>query len=212
MTRTPIDYSKSVIYKICCKDPTIEDIYVGSTTNFIKRKAQHKKCCNKENDKSYRQYIYQFIRDNGGFDNWDMILIKEYSTDNKRNLEMEERRIIDELKPTLNKNIPTRTAKEYRQDNKERISERGKKWIENNKEYYKETKKHYRENNKEKLKEYRENNKEKLKENNKEWYKKNKEKLIEKRKEKITCDKCGSIVRKTDFKKHQRTPKCINYN
>ena len=29
-----VDYSKSVIYKLCCKDPTITDIYIGSTTNM----------------------------------------------------------------------------------------------------------------------------------------------------------------------------------
>tara|TARA_E500000318_G_scaffold445_1_gene533 strand:- start:13 stop:561 length:549 start_codon:yes stop_codon:yes gene_type:complete len=182
MTRTPIDYSKSVIYKICCKDPTIEDIYVGSTTNFTKRKYYHKNACNNENNKGYNNYKYQFIRDNGGFSNWDMVLIKDYPTDSKRNLEMEERRIIDELKPTLNKIIPTRTKKEYDKDNKEIIS--GKK-------------KMYREKNKEKIKQYFEDNK---------------EKLIEKRKEKITCDKCGSIVNKSSLKRHQRTPKCINYN
>jgi len=42
MPRTPIDYSKSIIYKICCNDINIIDIYIGSTTNFITRKAEHK--------------------------------------------------------------------------------------------------------------------------------------------------------------------------
>jgi len=121
MTRTPIDYSKSVIYKLCCKDPTIEDIYIGSTTHFTKRKHQHKYCCNNENDKKYNNYKYQFIRDNGGFNNWDMILIKDYPTDSKRKLEMEERRIIDELKPSLNTQLPTRTFKDRYQENKEKI-------------------------------------------------------------------------------------------
>jgi len=171
MTRTPADYSKSVIYKICCKDPTIEDIYVGSTTNFTKRKAQHKKNCNNANHKGYNNYKYQFIRDNGGFDNWDMVLIKDYSTDTKRKLEMEERRVIEELKPTLNKQIPTRTYKEYREDNKEYIQDI-----------------------------------------NKEWYEKNKERILKKQKEKITCDKCGSIVRKYGIIEHKKSTKCINYN
>jgi len=171
MTRTPTDYSKSMIYKLCCKDPTIEDIYVGSTTNFIKRKYQHRCGCYNKNDKKYNNYKYQFIRDNGGFDNWDIILIKDYPTDSKRKLEMEERRIIDELKPTLNTQLPTRTDKEYRQDNKDKIRLIGK--------------------------EYRQ---------------KNKEQIEEKTKVKITCNICGSIVRKNEIKRHQRTTKCINYN
>jgi len=195
-----IDYSKSVIYKLCCKDPSIEDFYVGSTTNFIKRKAQHKTTCNNENIDHHNCYKYQFIRDNGGWNNWDMILIKYYPTDSKRNLEMEERRIIEELKPTLNKQLPTRDKKEY---------------YENNKEYFNEKKKIYTQNNKEKvveyLKEYRKINKEKLTEKNKIYRENNKEIINDKRKEKTTCPICGSIVRKSDLKKHQRTKKCLNH-
>ena len=42
MPKTKTDYSKTVIYKI----QHIEDeslVYVGSTTNFTKRKSHHKK-------------------------------------------------------------------------------------------------------------------------------------------------------------------------
>jgi hypothetical protein len=38
MPRLPIDYSKSIIYKIVCKDLDVKDCYVGSTTNFTNRK------------------------------------------------------------------------------------------------------------------------------------------------------------------------------
>ena len=31
------DYSKALIYKISCRDPSITDCYVGSTTNLIMR-------------------------------------------------------------------------------------------------------------------------------------------------------------------------------
>jgi len=178
MTRTPTDYSKSMIYKLCCKDPTIEDIYVGSTTHFTKRKAEHKKCCIFENNKRYNLLVYKFIRDNGGFNNWDMIKIKDYPTDSKRNLEMEERRVIEELKPTLNKNIPYRT-------------------IDERKVY---------------LKEYRQKNKEILRNYHKDYQQNNREMIEEKQKEKVSCDKCGAIVRKDGLKRHQRGKKCINYN
>ena len=210
MTRTPTDYSKSVIYKLCCKDPTIEDIYIGSTTNFTKRKYQHKNGCNNENNKKYNCYKYQFIRDNGGFNNWDMILIKDYSTDTKRNLEIEERRIIDELKPSLNKNIPTRTKKEYIEINKDKRTIYQKEWRKTNKVYFKEYQTQYYDKNREKKleqqKEYREKNKETLIEYNRNYYQKYKER------EKITCGKCGAIVSQYCLKRHQRTPKCINYN
>ena len=38
MPKNQIDYSKVYIYKICCKDISINDIYVGHTTNFEQRK------------------------------------------------------------------------------------------------------------------------------------------------------------------------------
>ena len=186
MTRTPTDYSKSMIYKLCCKDPTIEDIYVGSTTNFIKRKYNHKNACVNEKNKYYTCYKYQFIRDNGGFNNWDMILIKEYSTDTKRNLEMEERRVIEELKPTLNKTFPY-------------IS------LEEKKEYQQQYGIQYREENKEKIAEKR-------KQYYKQYYEDNKEKILKEQQEKVVCDKCGIIISKHHLKRHQKRNICINYN
>ena len=50
MPKVEIDYSKTIIYKLCCKDINITDIYVGHTTNFIKRKNEHKSDCNNPNN------------------------------------------------------------------------------------------------------------------------------------------------------------------
>ena len=49
MPKKDIDYSKTIIYKIVCNDLNITDVYVGHTTNFIKRKARHKYDCNNIN-------------------------------------------------------------------------------------------------------------------------------------------------------------------
>jgi hypothetical protein len=126
------DYTKSIIYKLCCKDTTIEDIYIGSTTNFYDRKAQHKRTL-RYTDKQIPAYI--FIRDNGGWDNWDMIMIREVNCNSKLELHKEERKTIEELKPTLNHNIPGRTKKEYREDPEKKAHY--KKWINDNKEILK---------------------------------------------------------------------------
>jgi hypothetical protein len=65
-----IDYSKTIIYKISLNgDP----IYVGSTTNFIKRKNTHK--CKSVNDPAQ---LYKVIREHGGFDKFEMIPIEEF--------------------------------------------------------------------------------------------------------------------------------------
>jgi len=36
MPKVEIDYSQTIIYKICCKDPNITDIYIGHTSNLYK--------------------------------------------------------------------------------------------------------------------------------------------------------------------------------
>jgi hypothetical protein len=35
MTKKNIDYSKTMIYKIVCKDFNVSDLYVGHTTNLF---------------------------------------------------------------------------------------------------------------------------------------------------------------------------------
>ena len=72
----PIDYSKTIIYKIVCNDLNITDVYVGHTTNFISRKARHKSNCNNINGNEYYFKIYNTIRNNGGWDNWSIIEIE----------------------------------------------------------------------------------------------------------------------------------------
>ena len=68
-----VDYSKSLIYKIVCKDTNIKNVYIGSTRSFKHRKSQHKHCCNNETDKQYNKNLYKFIRHNGGWYYWSMI-------------------------------------------------------------------------------------------------------------------------------------------
>lgn len=112
-------YENAEIYRLICKDPTITDEYIGSTCNRYKRKQQHKSVCNNENDKYYNFPVYQCIRANGGFQNWDMIRIEPYPCNSKIELHMRERHWIEERQPTLNKNIPTRTEEEIRQYKKQ---------------------------------------------------------------------------------------------
>ena len=77
MPKTPIDYSKTIIYKLVHKeDYDNVNVYVGSTTDFIKRKNQHKNSCINEKQKGYNEKKYQYIRDNGGWNEWNMIEIE----------------------------------------------------------------------------------------------------------------------------------------
>jgi len=187
------NYQKSLIYKLCSKDTNITDIYIGSTTSFRHRKSSHKSICNNEKSQKYNLDVYKFIRENCGWENWNMVLIEYYPCDTKLELEKREREIIENLKPTLNQKIPTRTNKEYKennkehlkeyykdyyQDNKKKIKKQSNEYYQDNKEHYKEYMKNYREDNKEKKKEYmkvyRQKNKDKIKEYKKQYYQNNK--------------------------------------
>jgi hypothetical protein len=193
MPRLPIDYSKTIIYKIVCNDLNITDVYVGSTTDFIRRKRQHKTTCNNEKSKSYNYKVYQTIRCNGGWDNFTMIEIEKYSCIDSNEAHARERYYLELLNAKLNMVIPTRTRKEYCETNKNQLTEYSKRYYEDNKEqiaeYRKDNKeknikyqKKYYEDNKEQLAEYRKVNKEKYKQYQKKYQKEyrkiNKEQII----------------------------------
>ena len=72
------DYSNTIIYKISCKDETISDIYIGHTTNFENRKLKHKQRSIKGSTK-----LYEFIREHGGWDNFEMIILETYTCKNR---------------------------------------------------------------------------------------------------------------------------------
>jgi len=177
-------YENSIIYKLChCNDLENENIYVGSTTNFRDRKYHHKSNCNNEKNKEYNLFVYQFIRDNGGWDEWKMIPIEVYPCNDKKELEVRERHYIELLKPKLNQIIPTRTVKEWTIINEKKIKERLKKYYNDNKETIAERTKIYREANKENIKIYKS--------------------------EKVICDKCKSSISRSNLSYHQKTKKCI---
>ena len=44
------------------------------------------------------------------------------------------------------------------------------------------------------------------------YYQNNRKKIRKYQAEKITCDKCGSIVSRNNIATHMRTQKCMNYS
>lgn len=71
------DYSKTLIYKIVCKDATVADFYIGHTTDIHQREITHKTRCNEKNQQSHHK-IYKFIRENGGWENWTIEILDHY--------------------------------------------------------------------------------------------------------------------------------------
>jgi hypothetical protein len=116
-------YKNGKIYKIVCNETN--EVYYGSTIESLTDRIR------KHNDKSCRSR--QIISRN----NYYYKLIEDYSCNNKYELNTRERWYI-ENNNCINKTIPTRTRKEYRQVNKDKKKIIDKIYYENNKEKYKE--------------------------------------------------------------------------
>jgi hypothetical protein len=54
------NYSNTFIYKIYCKDNNITDFYIGHTTNYLKRKYQHKTNSYYSNNLKIYKPTYQY--------------------------------------------------------------------------------------------------------------------------------------------------------
>ena len=113
MQRPPKSFENTIIYKLVCNDRMIPDIYIGHTTNFRYRQFAHKNSCYNSNHHNYNCTVYEFIRNNHGWENWRMEVLEECNCKNSTEARARERFWIESLKPSLNVRIPNRTKKEY---------------------------------------------------------------------------------------------------
>jgi len=102
MPREKINYSKTIIYKLACRDMSVKEIYIDHTTDLTKRKCRHKATCNNSNDSKYNLYVYRFIRDNGGWNNWEMVILEIAPCNDSLDASVAKRKWIDLLSPSLN--------------------------------------------------------------------------------------------------------------
>lgn len=137
------------IYKICCDDLP-DFVYVGSTKAFRERKYCHKQRVDKKNTK-----LYTTIRENGGWDNWRMVILEDCGeiTFTEARIKEEEHRV--KLNANMNMLKCHRTEEQKIQDNRD-----------NSNKYRKE----HQEEKKEKAKKYYQENKEKIKKHQTERY------------------------------------------
>ena len=124
-----MDYKNGKIYKITSN--STDKIYIGSTCQLLcKRIAKHRG--------NYKEFLngkgcfitsYELIK----FDDSIITLIEDFPCERKEQLLSRERYYIELNKDIcVNKVIPTRTKKEYNQDNRERLSAQHKQWREAN--------------------------------------------------------------------------------
>ena len=68
-----------IIYKV----QILEEIYIGSTTNFRKRQLAHKYACHNPNSNCHNNKKYQVIRENGGWSHNLMTEIEQIDCETK---------------------------------------------------------------------------------------------------------------------------------
>ena len=103
------DYLNTVIYKIVCNDLSITDLYVGHTTDYTTRKSTHKSHCNNDWDDKHNYKIYQIIRTNGGWSNWDMYEIEKFPCLDGNEARARERHWYETLNANMNHLLPNNT-------------------------------------------------------------------------------------------------------
>jgi hypothetical protein len=183
------DYSKGKVYKIVANTDEEYKPYVGSTCQDLsQRMTDHRKDYKRWKNGIGFKYSSFDLFDKFGIEKCQIILLEEYSCDNKMKLLMKEREWFDKME-CCNKLKPLKNEEE------KSGSFHYQRTIElhpsHNQEHYKRTI------------ELNPNH-------NKERYQKRKVEMNKKRKESFTCD-CGSIYRKCHKARHERTLKHQNY-
>jgi hypothetical protein len=179
-----IDYNKTIIYKIVHKENVDSEVYIGHTTDFRKRKNQHKTTCNNNtgNNNHSHYKVYEYIRNNGGWDAFIMNEVEIYPCSCKNEARQREQYWSDIYNSSLNNRKAHSTPDEI-------------------KEYYLS----YSQINKEKRRKWEQQYNKKRAGYFKEWYENNKNNI----KEKITCS-CGCILNKGNLSRHLKSKQHLN--
>jgi len=203
------DYSQSIIYFIRHKINNELPFYIGSAYDFEYRQGNHISKCNNITDRDHNLQVYKFIRQNGGWDEWEMIIHEKYplyletNEENQLALEIREQYWID-FYDNINNGLNTIRA--HRE-------------AEIKKEQQKKGRKKYRQSEKGKAKNAEWNQTEKAKEADKRRSKERNEKirndtelLDKKRKQSCesaakpwTCIICNITIRKSSKCKHLKS-------
>ena len=83
------------VYEIKSKDKSVTGTYIGSTWDMKYRQQKHKTRYNNKNSKDYNFPLYIYIRENGGWDNFEMTIIDSGECEDVRELHCAEQFYID---------------------------------------------------------------------------------------------------------------------
>lgn len=160
---------KACIYKLVCKNPEKKEIYVGSTKNIHQRAYNHYLTSINPNSKEYNVKKNVYIRENGGWDNFELVKLCDFEYTERVELRKKEQEYIDALKPSLNQFRAYNWKgydQIYRDSRKDKKAESNRKYYLKNKERLIANKKIYRAKKKEEKKKLEEIKKLEEQENN----------------------------------------------
>jgi hypothetical protein len=113
------NYNESRIYKIYCTLSTINEFYIGSSARYEERCILHKSDCNNINSPRYSYKLYNYIRNNGGWENFTVEVLEKFPCKNRTELNIREEWWKQQKCPTLNNNRAYRTDNEIKEDRKQ---------------------------------------------------------------------------------------------
>jgi hypothetical protein len=176
----PQNLDQCTVYHIRHRE-TLQVVYVGSTTNFDQRKAKHKYAYNYDKRAAYMYPHYTYIRENGGFESFEIVPILHQKCESCIELRILEQQEIDRNRLTIkNKNNAQHDPKQYRLDNKEKLVG----YIKQYNHKYKADKAVY----------------------DKQYRIDNKEIIMKKQNKKIKCE-CGCEISKSNLSAHKKSKK-----
>jgi len=172
-------------YKIVCNDLSVKHTYVGSTENFTIRKSAHK--TSSTNPKKNHLKIYTTMSENGGWDNWSMVLIETRGFETRLEAKQLERFHYEQLNRefALNMISPQRDEEERLAYQKEYYAENKDAFVVKNKDYY-------------------DSNKDAFVVKNKDYYDSNKDAIAARCQVKHTCI-CGGRYTTQHLSNHMKT-------
>jgi len=180
------------IYSLTCSNPNL--IYYGSTTQPLNERLSHHKTDFKINKSVSSKILFEWgdVKIN---------MLEEIEYEDKKELLDREAYYITNLE-CVNKDIPGRTRKQWKKDNKDKVKlynekrkDKTKKWRNDNENILKEKKREYYINNKDRIIKNKKKNDEKRKEEIKKY-----------RSVKIICD-CGGEFVKIQHNRHKKSQK-----
>ena len=174
------NYNNTVIYMIYKPNSDLKT-YVGHTTNFKVRLRLHRSRYNRKGSMHCDTPLYNYMRENGQFDEWTFEIITEYPCNSKREAEKKEQYFIDLFKSELN-SMSAYTSSEDSIIRKEK----------------------YR-------KVYYNNHKEELLSKMKIYRDTHKEEINKKKRERIKCEICGFFSARSDISSHKKSIKCQSF-